>query len=50
MLTILEETTSEHVQSINNGLYQLVDKNISWILILAMMEMEQYTSIKKRSL
>ena len=48
MLTLLEETAAEHCQSINNSLYQLADKNIGWVLISGIMQMERYPKYKEK--
>lgn len=48
ILTLLEETAAEHCYSIDNSLYQLADKNIGWVLISGIMQMERYPSYKEK--
>lgn len=48
ILTLLEETAAEHCYSIDHSLYQLADKNIGWVLISGVMQMERYPRYKEK--
>lgn len=48
ILTLLEETASDHCYSINHSLYQLGEKNIGWVLFSGFMQMERYPSYKEK--
>jgi medium-chain acyl-[acyl-carrier-protein] hydrolase len=48
MLALLEETAAEHCFSINYGLYDLIKKEIGWILLSGVMKMERYPRYKEK--
>ena len=48
ILTLLEETAADHCFSINHSLYQLVEKNIGWVLISGIMQMYRYPRYKEK--
>lgn len=48
ILTLLEETAAEHCYAINHSLYQLGEKNIGWVLISGIMQMERYPGYKEK--
>jgi len=48
ILTLLEETAADHCYSINHSLYQLRKKNIGWVLISGIMQMDRYPQYKEK--
>ena len=48
MLALLEEEAAEHCLSIGFGLYDLIKKNIGWVLASGALEMERYPRYKER--
>jgi medium-chain acyl-[acyl-carrier-protein] hydrolase len=48
MLTLLEETASDHCSAINHGLFDLFAKNIGWILVSGVMQMTRYPKHKEK--
>lgn len=48
LLTLLEETASEHCISINASLYDLAKIDIGWILISGYMQVERYPIYKEK--
>ncbi len=48
ILTLLEETASEHCVSINTSLYDLAKRDIGWILISGYMQVERYPIYKEK--
>ena len=47
VLTLLEETASDHCSFINHSLYQLIKQNIGWVLISGIMKIDRYPRHKK---
>ena len=48
MLTLLEETAAEHCLSIDYSLYDLLKKDIGWVLISGFMQMDRYPKYKEK--
>ena len=48
ILTLLEETASDHCYSINHSLYDLGNQNIGWVLLSGFMEMFHYPKYKEK--
>lgn len=48
LLTLLEETAADHCDSIDYGLYELQRRNIGWVLLSGIMEMERYPIYKEK--
>ncbi len=48
ILTLLEETAADHCCTIDHSLYQLAEKNIGWVLIGGIMQMERYPTYKEK--
>ncbi len=48
MLTLLEETAADHCQSINYGLFDLLDQNVGWVLLSGRLEMKRYPAYKEK--
>ncbi len=48
ILTLLEETAAEHCYSINHSLYQLAERNIGWVLVSGVLQMERYPHYKDK--
>ncbi|HZH72059.1 MAG TPA: acyl-ACP thioesterase domain-containing protein, partial [Mariniphaga sp.] len=48
MLALLEETAAEHCLSIGYGLYDLIEKNIGWVLVSGILVMERYPRYKEK--
>ena len=48
MLTLLEVTAADHCHSIDHGLYQLAEKNVGWVLISGILQMERYPNYKEK--
>ena len=48
ILTLLEETAAEHCYSIDHSLYQLADKNIGWVLVSGIIQMDRYPKYKEK--
>jgi acyl-ACP thioesterase len=48
ILTLLEETASDHCYSINHSLYDLEKQNIGWVLLSGVMKMERYPKYKEK--
>lgn len=48
ILTLLEETASDHCYSINHSLYDLEKQNIGWVLISGYIEMSRYPIYKEK--
>ena len=47
VLTLLEETASDHCSFIDHSLYQLIKQNIGWVLISGMMKIDRYPRHKE---
>lgn len=47
ILTLLEETASDHCCSINHSLYDLVKQNIGWVLLSGVMQIDRYPKHKE---
>ena len=48
MLTLLEETAADHCFSINHSLYDLLEKNVGWVLLSGTLQMERYPIYKEK--
>lgn len=48
ILTLLEEAAAEHCYSIDHSLYQLADKNIGWVLVSGIIQMDRYPKYKEK--
>lgn len=48
ILTLLEETAADHCHSIDNSLFDLLEKNIGWVLVSGIMKMERYPKYKEK--
>jgi medium-chain acyl-[acyl-carrier-protein] hydrolase len=48
MLALLEEAAAEHCLSIGYGLYDLIKRNIGWVLVGGALEMDRYPRYKER--
>jgi medium-chain acyl-[acyl-carrier-protein] hydrolase len=48
MLALLEETAADHCYAINHSLFDLVKKNIGWVLVSGAMQIERYPSYKEK--
>ena len=48
ILTLLEETASEHCSSINQGLFSLFNENIGWVLVSGTLEMYRYPKHREK--
>jgi medium-chain acyl-[acyl-carrier-protein] hydrolase len=48
ILTLLEEAAAEHCYSIDHSLYQLADRDIGWVLISGVLQMDRYPRYKER--
>jgi acyl-ACP thioesterase len=47
ILTLLEETASDHCLSINHGLFELFQQQIGWVLVSGVIEMYRYPKHKE---
>lgn len=48
ILALLEEAAADHCYDINYSLYDLLDRNIGWVLIGGYMQMERYPKYKEK--
>lgn len=48
IITLLQEAAADHCLSIGHGLYDLLDKNIGWILLSGFMQIERYPTYKEK--
>jgi acyl-ACP thioesterase len=48
MLALLEETAADHCYSINHSLFDLVKKNVGWVLVSGAMQIERYPNYKEK--
>uniref|UniRef100_UPI0040488DD3 acyl-[acyl-carrier-protein] thioesterase n=1 Tax=Mariniflexile sp. TaxID=1979402 RepID=UPI0040488DD3 len=48
MLALLEETAADHCYSINHSLFDLVKKNIGWVLVSGAMQINRYPNYKEK--
>ena len=48
MLMLLEETAADHCYSIGYSLYDLIAKNVGWVLLSGVMEMDRYPLYKEK--
>jgi medium-chain acyl-[acyl-carrier-protein] hydrolase len=48
LLTLLEETASEHFISINYSLFDLIKQNIGWVLLSGVMNIDRYPRHKEK--
>jgi len=48
ILTLLEETAADHCYSIGHSLYDLEEKNIGWVLISGIIQMDRYPTYKEK--
>jgi acyl-ACP thioesterase len=48
ILTLLEETAADHCYSIDNSLYHLKEKNIGWVLLSGIIQMDRYPAYKEK--
>jgi medium-chain acyl-[acyl-carrier-protein] hydrolase len=46
MLALLEEAAAEHCYAIDHSLYQLLDRNIGWVLSSGLLRMERFPRYK----
>ncbi|CAH8292051.1 acyl-ACP thioesterase [Mariniflexile fucanivorans] len=48
MLGLLEETAADHCYSINHCLFTLAEKNVGWVLVSGVLQMDRYPSYKEK--
>ncbi|MFZ4522689.1 MAG: acyl-[acyl-carrier-protein] thioesterase [Bacteroidales bacterium] len=48
ILTLLEETASDHCNSINHGLFDLIKQNIGWVLVSGATEIYRYPAYREK--
>jgi acyl-ACP thioesterase len=48
LLTLLEETASDHCSIINRSLFDLMKQNIGWVLISGVMKIDRYPKYKEK--
>ncbi|PQJ72868.1 acyl-[acyl-carrier-protein] thioesterase [Polaribacter butkevichii] len=48
MLALLEETAAEHSHAIGLSLFNLLNKNVGWILVSGMLQMDRYPNYKEK--
>lgn len=48
MLALLEETAADHCYSINHSLFDLVKKNVGWVLVSGVFQMDRYPRYKEK--
>ena len=48
ILGLLEETAADHSYSINHSLFELVKKNVGWVLVSGVLQMDRYPSYKEK--
>lgn len=48
MLALLEEAAAEHCYAIDHSLYQLLDRNIGWVLSSGLLRMERFPRYKEK--
>ncbi len=47
MLTLLEETAADHCHAIGNSLFDLLNRNIGWVLVSGTMQIDRYPKYKE---
>ena len=48
ILGLLEETAADHSYSIDHSLFDLVKKNVGWVLVSGVLQMERYPNYKEK--
>lgn len=48
MLALLEETAADHCYTIDYSLFDLLEKNVGWVLVSGVLQMERYPSYKEK--
>ena len=48
MLALLEETAADHCYSIDHSLFDLLEKNIGWVLVSGILQIDRYPSYKEK--
>jgi acyl-ACP thioesterase len=48
MLGLLEETAADHCYSIDHSLFDLVKKNVGWVLVSGMLQIDRYPNYKEK--
>lgn len=48
MLALLEETAADHCYAINHSLFDLITKNVGWVLVSGVLQMERYPNYKEK--
>ncbi|WP_179338685.1 acyl-[acyl-carrier-protein] thioesterase [Winogradskyella ludwigii] len=48
MLGLLEETAADHCYSIDHSLFDLVKKNVGWVLVSGVLQIDRYPSYKEK--
>lgn len=48
ILALLEETAADHCYSINHSLFDLVKKNVGWVLVSGFLQMNRYPNYKEK--
>ena len=48
ILALLEETAADHCYDINHSLFDLVEKNIGWVLVSGALQMDRYPNYKEK--
>ena len=48
ILALLEETAAEHSHSIGHSLFDLLEKNVGWVLVSGVLQMNRYPNYKEK--
>jgi acyl-ACP thioesterase len=48
ILAFLEETAADHCYSINHSLFDLVKKNVGWVLVSGVLQVDRYPNYKEK--
>lgn len=48
VLALLEETAADHCHSINHSLFDLVKKNVGWVLVSGVLQIDRYPNYKEK--
>ncbi|WP_308990940.1 acyl-ACP thioesterase domain-containing protein [Mariniflexile litorale] len=48
ILALLEETAADHCYSINHSLFDLLKKNVGWVLVSGVLKMDRYPNYKEK--
>ena len=48
MLALLEETAADHSRSIGHSLFNLLEKNVGWVLVSGVLQMHRYPNYKEK--